>query len=96
MDITFTLDRSEQADYIYQQIYQKLKKEILSRNLLPHSKVPSKRELAEKLKVSVNSVNSAYQQLLAEGYLYAIERKGFFVEKLDMFSAVEHPICTAG
>lgn len=36
MDITFTLDRSEQADYIYQQIYQKLKKEILSRNLLPH------------------------------------------------------------
>lgn len=41
MDITITLDRSEQADYIYQQIYQKLKKEILSRNLLPHSKVPS-------------------------------------------------------
>lgn len=35
MDITITLDRSEQADYIYQQIYQKLKKEILSRNLLP-------------------------------------------------------------
>lgn len=26
MDITITLDRSEQADYIYQQIYQKLKK----------------------------------------------------------------------
>lgn len=91
MDITITLDRSEQADYIYQQIYQKLKKEILSRNLLPHSKVPSKRELAENLKVSVNSVNSAYQQLLAEGYLYAIERKGFFVEELDMFSAEEHP-----
>ncbi|MBL6008989.1 GntR family transcriptional regulator [Bacillus halotolerans] len=91
MDITITLDRSEKADYIYQQIYQKLKNEILSRNLLPHSKVPSKRELAEKLKVSVNSVNSAYQQLLAEGYLYAEERKGFFVEQLDTFSSEEQP-----
>lgn len=67
MDITITLDRSEQADYIYQQIYQKLKKEILSRNLLPHSKVPSKRELAENLKVSVNSVNSAYQSCWLRG-----------------------------
>ncbi|CAM2140291.1 HTH-type transcriptional regulatory protein GabR [Paraburkholderia tropica] len=91
MDITITLDRSEKADYIYQQIYQKLKNEILSHNLLPHSKVPSKRELAEKLKVSVNSVNSAYQQLLAEGYLYAEERKGFFVEQLDTFPSEEQP-----
>lgn len=67
MDITITLDRSEKADYIYQQIYQKLKNEILSRNLPPHSKVPSKRELAEKLKVSVNSVNSAYQRYSRKG-----------------------------
>ena len=34
-------------------------------------------ELAGALNVSVNSVNGAYQQLLAEGYLYSVERKGF-------------------
>ncbi len=87
--ITISIDHSEQADYIYQQIYQKIKKEILNRNLLPHTQVPSKRELAGKLRISVNSVNAAYQQLLAEGYLYAIERKGFFVEQLDTFYTEE-------
>lgn len=71
------------SDYIYRQIYRQLKKEILLHHFLPHEKLPSKRDLAKGLKVSVNSVNSAYQQLLAEGYIYAKERSGFYVEKLD-------------
>lgn len=72
-------------DYKYQQIYKNLKREILLRHFLPDQKLPSKRELAKTLNVSVNSINAAYQQLLAEGYIYAMERKGFFVEKLDAF-----------
>jgi GntR family transcriptional regulator/MocR family aminotransferase len=52
-------------------------------HFLPHEKLPSKREMAQNLHVSVNSVNGAYQQLLAEGYIYSIERSGFYVEKLD-------------
>ena len=39
--------------------------------------------MAETLNVSVNSVKSAYEQLLAEGYIYAKERKGYFIEPLD-------------
>ncbi|WP_028983659.1 PLP-dependent aminotransferase family protein [Sporolactobacillus terrae] len=70
-------------EYIYRQIYKQLKKDILLHHFLPHEKLPSKRELADTLRVSVNSVNGAYQQLLEEGYIYAIERSGFYVEKLD-------------
>ena len=83
--LTISIDHSETADYIYQQIYQHIKAVVLKRSLMPHTKVPSKRELAETLKVSVNSVNSAYQQLLSEGYLYAVERKGFSWRKLIRF-----------
>ena len=39
----------------------------------------------------MNSVNSAYQQLLSEGYLYAVERKGFFVEEIDTVYHEETP-----
>ncbi|MEC1260663.1 PLP-dependent aminotransferase family protein [Bacillus swezeyi] len=88
--ITIPIDRSEDADYIYHQIYQRIKEEIFSRNLLPGKKLPSKRELAKALNVSINSVNAAYQQLLAEGYLYSKERKGFFVEQIETFHATEH------
>jgi GntR family transcriptional regulator/MocR family aminotransferase len=89
--ITIPIDRSKDADYIYHQIYQRIKEEIFSRNLLPGKKLPSKRELAEALNVSINSVNAAYQQLLAEGYLYSRERKGFFVEQIETFHASRHP-----
>lgn len=75
--LTIQLDQTGQNGYIYHQIYMKIKEEILNRNLQPHDQLPSKRELAETLNVSVNSVNGAYQQLLAEGYLYSVERKGF-------------------
>lgn len=33
--ITLPIDRSKDADYIYHQIYQRIKEEIFSRNLLP-------------------------------------------------------------
>ncbi|MFT8390051.1 MAG: PLP-dependent aminotransferase family protein [Sporolactobacillus sp.] len=79
------IELTKPTDYKYQQIYKNLKREILMRHYLPNQKLPSKRELSQSLNVSINSINAAYQQLLAEGYIYAIERKGFFVEKLDAF-----------
>ncbi len=75
--LTISIDHSETADYIYQQIYQHIKAAVLKRSLMPHTKVPSKRELAETLKVSVNSVNSAYQRY-AFGRLFICSRKKRF------------------
>jgi GntR family transcriptional regulator / MocR family aminotransferase len=79
------LDRGRSQGYLYQQIYQQIKQAILERKYKPHDRLPSKRELATTLRISLNSVNAAYQQLVAEGYLYTRERLGFFVEELDSF-----------
>jgi GntR family transcriptional regulator / MocR family aminotransferase len=58
---------------------------ILAGKFSTHNKLPSKRELAEDLNVSINSVANAYEQLLEEGYIYTVERKGYFVEDITQF-----------
>lgn len=74
---------NNKKEYIYRQIYKQLKKEILHHQFIANQRLPSKRELSNNLKVSVNSISCAYQQLQAEGYIYSVERSGFYVEKLD-------------
>src|SRR5499427_395275 len=54
---------------LHQQIYRAFRNEILSGVLAPGERVPSTRALADLLKVSRNTTVSAYEQLLAEGYL---------------------------
>ena len=54
---------------LYLQIYRAFRNEILSRTLAPGERVPSTRALADLLKVSRNTAVSAFEQLLAEGYL---------------------------
>ncbi|KXH83787.1 PLP-dependent aminotransferase family protein [Sporosarcina sp. HYO08] len=72
--------------YKYQQIYKGIKEQILEGDLQTNEKLPSKRKLASQLRVSVNSVTNAYEQLLAEGYIYSIERKGYYVEQITKFT----------
>ena len=79
------INREHDEKYIYQQIYEVIKNQILQRILAVHEKLPSKRQLATQLQVSVNSVTLAYEQLLAEGYIYTIERSGYFVEEIMLF-----------
>lgn len=43
----------------------------------------SKRKLAMHLEVSKNTVESAYEQLLAEGYIESVSRKGYFVCEIE-------------
>ncbi|WEG11124.1 PLP-dependent aminotransferase family protein [Pullulanibacillus sp. KACC 23026] len=79
-----TIDHSRDT-YIYHQIYEGIKAAIFQEKLAAHEKLPSKRKLADQLKVSVNSVANAYEQLLAEGYIYTKERSGYFVEVITPF-----------
>ncbi|TCP29630.1 GntR family transcriptional regulator [Scopulibacillus darangshiensis] len=90
--ILLTLDKNGEAKYIYQQIYEGIKTGILERKLKFNEKLPSKRELAGQLKVSVNSVANAYGQLLAEGYIYTIEKKGYYVENITQFIQQEDAV----
>ena len=67
---------------LYEQIYGQIRAAIESGELPPDARLPSKRALAAHLKVSVVTVEGAYAQLLAEGYLRSEPKRGFFVQPL--------------
>ncbi|WP_042142026.1 PLP-dependent aminotransferase family protein [Paucisalibacillus sp. EB02] len=64
---------------LYEQLYAFIKNEILEGRIPYGTKLPSKRKLAEFLKISQNTVETTYDQLVAEGYVEGIARKGYFV-----------------
>lgn len=74
---------------LYVQIYQCLKKMILSGQLKAGSRLPSTRALAADLSVGRNTVESAYAQLLVEGYVISRQGSGFFVQNIQGFEAFE-------
>ena len=91
-DLTIELtDRGEK--YLYQQIYEYIKEEIRKGKLFAGEKLPSTRSLAEYLQVARSTVDFAYGQLVAEGYVEARPCKGYFVshaEELFHFPAEEN------
>ncbi|RDW20303.1 GntR family transcriptional regulator [Oceanobacillus arenosus] len=64
---------------LYEQLYRYIKQEIAEGRLAYNAKLPSKRRLSEYLKISQNTVETAYEQLIAEGYIEGVARKGYFV-----------------
>ncbi len=76
--LTFYLNKENKTP-LYEQLYDEIKKSIIENELLENEKLPSKRKLAQHLKVSVMTVENAYGQLVAEGYIKSVAKKGFFV-----------------
>lgn len=74
----------------YEAIYKQMIQQIKKKQLRPHTPIPPKRVLAEQLQVSVHTVQTAYEQLISEGYLYTTERQGYFVSELDLPDINEH------
>ncbi|WKB36317.1 PLP-dependent aminotransferase family protein [Terrilactibacillus sp. S3-3] len=64
---------------LYMQLFKYFVREITENRIPVGSKLPSKRRLAEHLNLSQNTIDNAYQQLLAEGYIESRPRKGMFV-----------------
>lgn len=74
---------------LYVQLYEYIKKEIKDGTIPAFTKLPAKRKLAIYLQVSKNTVEAAYEQLLAEGYIESASRKGYFVCKIEQMIYVE-------
>lgn len=68
---------------LYKQLYNQIREQILSGKLPADSRLPSVRDMAIELSASRNTVDGAYQELYAEGYLYSKPRSGYFVSALD-------------
>ncbi len=68
---------------LYEQIYEHVINEIRGGKLFSGERLPSTRALAEYLQVSRSTVESAYEQLLSEGYIEAKPQRGYFVCRLE-------------
>ncbi len=80
--LTYNLKKSPGVP-LYEALYRCIREDILSGELQPGEKLPSKRALAENLEVSKITVEAAYSQLLAEGYIRSREKVGYFVEAVE-------------
>lgn len=76
--LTYDLSQREQLT-MYEYLYKCIKKDILEGVLEGNSKLPSKREFAKQHRISLKTVENTYEQLLAEGYIYAKEKRGYYV-----------------
>lgn len=70
------------SDSIYEYLYKCIKNDIIQGKIKQDDKLPSKRSFAKNLGISVITVESAYEQLMAEGYIYSIPKKGFYVSEI--------------
>ena len=64
---------------IYEQIKHGLKQMMLSGEIVPGGKLPSVRELAQNLSINPNTIQRAYRELEAAGFIETLPGKGCFV-----------------
>jgi len=64
---------------LYEQIQTQIKSQILSGRLTPGEGLPSIRNLAKELKVSIITTKRAYEELEKDGFIETVVGKGTFV-----------------
>lgn len=83
MDIlTINLSSNDKIP-LYEQLYNSLKREIEKGNIKSNTKLPSKRKLSKYLQISQNTIENAYEQLMAEGYIISKPKSGYYVCDLE-------------
>ncbi|WP_078380728.1 MocR-like pyridoxine biosynthesis transcription factor PdxR [Sutcliffiella halmapala] len=82
MEITISFNETTNEP-LYYQLYQYIKKEIQTGKIAKDTRLPSIRTLASHLKISKNTVEIAYQQLIAEGYIQSKAKSGYYVLEME-------------
>ena len=73
---------------LYEALYRCIREDILNGTLSAGYKLPSKRALAQNLEISKITVETAYNQLLSEGYIRSQEKVGYFVEEVERHTVI--------
>lgn len=81
-ELTITLNAKSDIP-LYEQIYEYIKTDIQDGRIPYGEKLPSTRKLSVHLEVSRSTVELAYEQLLAEGYIEAEPCRGYFVCRIE-------------
>ncbi len=69
---------------LYQQLFSYIKNATINGDILPGEKLPSLRGLARSLRISVTTVELAYDQLIVEGYIRSKPGSGYYVNDISM------------
>jgi len=76
---------------LYEHLYHCIKSDIINGVITSGEKLPSKRSFAKNLGISTITVENAYDQLIAEGYIYSVPKKGYYVSDINIIEAL-HPL----
>ena len=76
---------------LYEYLYRCIRHDIAHGKVEPGQKLPSKRALAKQLGVSLITIEAAYDQLTAEGYIRSRERCGYYACELAPAAHIEEP-----
>lgn len=88
----FFYDTESRGDLaIYEYLYRCIRHDIAHGKVEPGQKLPSKRTLAKQLGVSLITIEAAYDQLVAEGYIRSRERCGYYACDLAPAAKIEEP-----
>ena len=79
---------------IYTQIYNQIRAQITDGTLKADTALPSIRNLAKDLRISVITTKRAYEELEKDGYIYTVAGKGSFVSELNMNLVREEKLMT--
>ena len=63
---------------IYEQIKDGLRHLLVTKSIQPDEKLPSVRDMASNLAINPNTIQRAYRELEAEGYIYTVPGRGSF------------------
>ncbi|MBQ9610128.1 MAG: PLP-dependent aminotransferase family protein [Lachnospiraceae bacterium] len=85
--LTYNLEEKNKP--LYEQLYSCIKEDIINGILESNEQLPSKRSFARHLGVSTITVENAYDQLISEGYMYAIEKKGYYVADISLIHKIK-------
>lgn len=69
-------------DSLYEYLYKCIRRDILEGKIAAGEKLPSKRSFAKNLGISVITVENAYAQLVAEGYIYSVPKSGYYAAEI--------------
>lgn len=67
---------------LYEYLYKRIRDDIVGGKLKSGDKLPSKRAFAKHLDISTITVENAYAQLMAEGYIYSQPKSGYYVSSI--------------
>lgn len=91
MDMLMFQLQKQSATPLYKQLYREIRSAITAGTIAVDTKLPSKRKLAEYLQISQTTVELAYSQLVAEGFIEPRPRRGFFTMPVEELAYLDLP-----